>query len=299
VIDQLKEFQIKPAYESLCKSLYNVTKNPSQMKLLWSVILQKTNNRPDCINSTHVNQYWKEICMDKKYSNICQTKEEEHAKFIIEKSIKRLSIYKKNEKSKQIKKKTEIGVSTTKKNSKTITVPPPPSSSSSIPIESSNIPSSMINKPVIYSNDHTKYISRVTTLSSPIYHCNNSIPNNSIPNNSIPNNSIPNNSIPNNSIPNNSIPNNSIPNNSIPNNSIPNNSIPNNSIPNNSIPNNSISNNNKVAIGGESAYSQYITYAHPMTVPTTPTQTIYVTTSNLNLTNSSNQPSLIPIRTYF
>ena len=249
MIDQLKEFQIKPAYESLCKSLYNVTKNPSQMKLLWSVILQKTNNRPDCINSTHVNQYWKEICMDKKYSNICQTKEEEHAKFIIEKSIKRLSIYKKNEKSKQIKKKTEIGVSTTKKNSKTITVPPPPSSSSSIPIESSNIPSSMINKPVIYSNDHTKYISRVTTLSSPIYHCNNSIPNNSIPNNSIPNNSI--------------------------------------------------SNNNKVAIGGESAYSQYITYAHPMTVPTTPTQTIYVTTSNLNLTNSSNQPSLIPIRTYF
>ena len=244
MIDQLKEFQIKPAYESLCKSLYNVTKNPSQMKLLWSVILQKTNNRPDCINSTHVNQYWKEICMDKKYSNICQTKEEEHAKFIIEKSIKRLSIYKKNEKSKQIKKKTEIGVSTTKKNSKTITVPPPPSSSSSIPIESSNIPSSMINKPVIYSNDHTKYISRVTTLSSPIYHCNNSIPNNSIPNNSIPN-------------------------------------------------------NNKVAIGGESAYSQYITYAHPMTVPTTPTQTIYVTTSNLNLTNSSNQPSLIPIRTYF
>ncbi|ORY03167.1 hypothetical protein LY90DRAFT_640274 [Neocallimastix californiae] len=244
VIDQLKEFQIKPAYESLCKSLYNVTKNPSQMKLLWSVILQKTNNRPDCINSTHVSQQ-------------------------------------------------------RKKNSKTITVPPPPSSSSSIPIESSNIPSSMINKPVIYSNDHTKYISRVTTLSSPIYHCNNSIPNNSIPNNSIPNNSIPNNSIPNNSIPNNSIPNNSIPNNSIPNNSIPNNSIPNNSIPNNSIPNNSISNNNKVAIGGESAYSQYITYAHPMTVPTTPTQTIYVTTSNLNLTNSSNQPSLIPIRTYF
>jgi len=42
------------------------------MKILWSAILKKTGGRPDCINSTHINNIWKEICSNKKYSNVCK-----------------------------------------------------------------------------------------------------------------------------------------------------------------------------------------------------------------------------------
>jgi len=176
VIDQLNEFEIKPAYESLCKSLYNVTKNPLQMKLLWSVILQKTNNRPDCINSTHVNQYWKEICMDEKYADICNIEDETKTKSKMDKTSSKIPI---DKKSKQIKRKTPVKQ---RRNSKTITVP------SSVPIESStfNIQTSIDNKPIIYSNDNIKYI-RTNTL-SPNFNSKNTIPNikTSLYENSIP-----------------------------------------------------------------------------------------------------------------
>eukprot|EP00833_Pecoramyces_ruminatium_P013236 jgi/Orpsp1_1/1187268/evm.model.d7180000056460.1 len=95
VIDQLEEFEIKPSYESLCKSLYNLAKSPIQMKLLWSTILKETGGRPDYINSTHVNFYWKELCMNKKYSNICQFKDENDIMSKIEKSLNRFAIEKK------------------------------------------------------------------------------------------------------------------------------------------------------------------------------------------------------------
>jgi len=105
VIDQLDEFEIKPSYESLCKSLNDNAKSPIQMKLLWSKILQKTNNRPDCINSTHVQQYWKELCMDKRYSNICHYIDEYDIKDKIEKSLNKLSTIKK---CKQLNQRKEI-----------------------------------------------------------------------------------------------------------------------------------------------------------------------------------------------
>jgi len=41
VLDQLEEFEIKPSYERLCRSLNNIVKTPVQMKLLWSTILKK------------------------------------------------------------------------------------------------------------------------------------------------------------------------------------------------------------------------------------------------------------------
>ncbi|KAG4084218.1 hypothetical protein H8356DRAFT_1088937 [Neocallimastix lanati (nom. inval.)] len=74
VLDQLEEFEIKPSYERLCKELSNVAKTPAQMKILWNAIIKKTGGRPDCVNSTHVNNIWKEICSDKKYSNILISK---------------------------------------------------------------------------------------------------------------------------------------------------------------------------------------------------------------------------------
>jgi hypothetical protein len=98
VLDQLEEFEIKPSYERLCKALATVAKTPIQMKILWSAILKKTGGRPDCVNSTHVNNIWKEICSNKNYSDICKYEgdimnkiEKSLSKFENEKKHKRLN----------------------------------------------------------------------------------------------------------------------------------------------------------------------------------------------------------------
>eukprot|EP00833_Pecoramyces_ruminatium_P005903 jgi/Orpsp1_1/1179935/evm.model.c7180000071437.1 len=106
VIDQLEEFEIKPSYETLCKALYNVVKNPIQMKLLWATILKETGNRPYCINSTHVNYFWKELCMNKKYSNICQS--DDDIMFRIEKSLCKFSNEKKHRQLKELNQLNQI-----------------------------------------------------------------------------------------------------------------------------------------------------------------------------------------------
>jgi hypothetical protein len=121
VIDQLEEFEIKPSYESLCKSLNNVAKTPTHMKLLWSTIILKTNGIPDSVNSTHINQYWKDLCMDEKYSHICHYEDEESIRSKIEISLSKLSNIKKHKRSTQIedesdepqlnKKKSESNIS--------------------------------------------------------------------------------------------------------------------------------------------------------------------------------------------
>ncbi|KAL6625648.1 hypothetical protein U3516DRAFT_855094 [Neocallimastix sp. 'constans'] len=56
VLDQLEEFEIKPSYERLCKSLSKVAKTPAEIKILWSVILKKTGGRPNCINKSISNE---------------------------------------------------------------------------------------------------------------------------------------------------------------------------------------------------------------------------------------------------
>ncbi|KAL6621465.1 hypothetical protein U3516DRAFT_811039 [Neocallimastix sp. 'constans'] len=94
VLDQLEEFKVQPCYERLCRSLYKVAKKPDQIKLLWSTILRKAGGRPDCINSTHVKDIWKELCQDSKYNHICHYEDDLIEK--IEKSITKRSIEKKH-----------------------------------------------------------------------------------------------------------------------------------------------------------------------------------------------------------
>ncbi|KAG4092793.1 hypothetical protein H8356DRAFT_1429195 [Neocallimastix lanati (nom. inval.)] len=71
VMDTLDEFEIQPNYINLCKSLYNYAKTSDQLKLLWKTLLKEANGKPYCINSSHVSKTWKELCNNKKYSNIC------------------------------------------------------------------------------------------------------------------------------------------------------------------------------------------------------------------------------------
>ncbi|KAL6591729.1 hypothetical protein U3516DRAFT_570081 [Neocallimastix sp. 'constans'] len=94
VLDQLKEFEIKPSYERLCRSLYNNAKTSSQMKLLWSTVLIKAGGRPDFINSTHISKIWKELSQNKRYDDICHF--EDNIMNKIEKSSNKVSKEKKH-----------------------------------------------------------------------------------------------------------------------------------------------------------------------------------------------------------
>jgi len=46
------------------------------MKLLWSFILLKVNNKLDLITTSLVGKVWKDICHDKRYSHICKYEED-------------------------------------------------------------------------------------------------------------------------------------------------------------------------------------------------------------------------------
>jgi len=65
------------------------------MKLLWSSILLKVNNRLDLITTTLVGKVWKDICHDKRYFHICHYEED---------IMNKIDIYLK-ERSKQLRKK--------------------------------------------------------------------------------------------------------------------------------------------------------------------------------------------------
>ncbi|KAL6631898.1 hypothetical protein U3516DRAFT_792593 [Neocallimastix sp. 'constans'] len=71
VLKQLEEFDILPNYERLCKSLYDLTKTPEQIRLLWKTVLHKVENRLSEINCPFVTEVWNELCNDEKYSHIC------------------------------------------------------------------------------------------------------------------------------------------------------------------------------------------------------------------------------------
>jgi len=94
VLDQLEEFEIKPSYERLCRSLYNNAKTSSQMKLLWSTVLIKAGGRPDFINSTHISKIWKELSQNKQYDDICHF--EDNIMNKVEKSLNKISKEKKH-----------------------------------------------------------------------------------------------------------------------------------------------------------------------------------------------------------
>eukprot|EP00833_Pecoramyces_ruminatium_P013751 jgi/Orpsp1_1/1187783/evm.model.d7180000060147.1 len=160
VIDQLEEFEIKPAYESVCKSLHNVAKTPVQMKLLWLTILNKTGGRPDCINSTHVNQYWKELCMNNKSFNICNIKNERNGISKIDTSLNK---YTKEKMHKQINNKNQnqmnqVGekiIQNIKQKQVKLTSYPSPILTESSGNNNNNNQLSIINIPIIYSNTNS------------------------------------------------------------------------------------------------------------------------------------------------
>ncbi|KAG4097470.1 hypothetical protein H8356DRAFT_1077779 [Neocallimastix lanati (nom. inval.)] len=111
VIDQLKEFDILPNYERLCRSLNSVTETPQQIKLLWGTIVKKYRYIPDNINSSMISKVWKELCMDKKYFNICHIE-----KNINEKIERSLDKYSRKIKSKQLNSKANQSTNTIKNN---------------------------------------------------------------------------------------------------------------------------------------------------------------------------------------
>jgi len=123
VLDQLEEFNVQPCYERLCRSLYKVAKKPDQIKLLWSTILRKAGGRPDCINSTHVKDIWKELCQNSKYNHICHYEDDLIEK--IEKSIAKRSSEKKHKQlNLNSKDTTTTKTTTTKTTTKTKTNKP-------------------------------------------------------------------------------------------------------------------------------------------------------------------------------
>ncbi|KAL6628051.1 hypothetical protein U3516DRAFT_658481 [Neocallimastix sp. 'constans'] len=101
VLDQLKEYDILPNYERLCRTINSITETPQQIKLLWGIIIKRYRNSPDNINSSMITKVWKELCMDKKYSNVC------HIESGFSDKIERtLGDYSRRIKSKQLNSKT-------------------------------------------------------------------------------------------------------------------------------------------------------------------------------------------------
>ncbi|OUM57976.1 hypothetical protein PIROE2DRAFT_16882 [Piromyces sp. E2] len=175
VIDQLEEFKIQPNYERLCRSLYKYAKKPEQLKLLWKKLLEKSHGRPDCINSSHVEKIWKELCMDKKYSALYQNEED-----IMNKVDMILNKHSKNLKMKQLYQRKNISLKnkvTKNKNDKNIYY-------SSAKIECTNPKSVQKNMSINMNSYNTKIQSfeqynivindTINSLSPPICECSSS-----------------------------------------------------------------------------------------------------------------------------
>ncbi|OUM64383.1 hypothetical protein PIROE2DRAFT_8855 [Piromyces sp. E2] len=95
VIDQLEDFSIQPNYECLCRTLAKYAKTTSQMKLLWSSILKKVNNKLEFITTPLVIKVWKEISGNNQYSHICHFEDEimnKIERFSTNKQLKRIQM---------------------------------------------------------------------------------------------------------------------------------------------------------------------------------------------------------------
>ena len=86
------------------------------MKLLWEMILKKTNKNVDLITSSLVTKTWNELCKDKKYSSICNFEDSILTK--IENTIKQHS-----KKSKQNQLKSYNNNNNTRTNNSYLTSP--------------------------------------------------------------------------------------------------------------------------------------------------------------------------------
>ncbi|ORY85273.1 hypothetical protein LY90DRAFT_198565 [Neocallimastix californiae] len=76
ILDQLKEFEILPNYERLCRTISTITKTPDQVRLLWKNVLRKVENRLNEISSSFIIKVWKELCQNEKYNHICHVENE-------------------------------------------------------------------------------------------------------------------------------------------------------------------------------------------------------------------------------
>ncbi|OUM57337.1 hypothetical protein PIROE2DRAFT_17715 [Piromyces sp. E2] len=109
IIDQLKEFEIQPNYERLCRTLNKYAKTVQQMKLLWGMILKKTNKNVELITSSLVTKTWNELCKNNNFSNVCYTEKsfmnkventmKEHSKKVKQNQLKSNNIYNINTKT--------------------------------------------------------------------------------------------------------------------------------------------------------------------------------------------------------
>ena len=76
------------------------------MKLLWSTILKKTDNKPEYINSNYISKVWNELCKNEKYYHICHFEDDIMTK--VEKSLNQHSSDKKHKQLKSIKSRSQI-----------------------------------------------------------------------------------------------------------------------------------------------------------------------------------------------
>ncbi|ORY66910.1 hypothetical protein LY90DRAFT_667837 [Neocallimastix californiae] len=170
VLNHLEEFEIKPSYERLCKSLYKVAKTPIQMKLLWSTILKKTDNKPEYINSNYISKVWNELCKNEKYYHICHFEDDIITK--VEKSLNQHSSDKKHKQLKSIKSRSQINNLPSPTLSESLSEPSSELSSiSNNNINNSLSPisncSSISNETTLISNENTPINNYVTISSIP------------------------------------------------------------------------------------------------------------------------------------
>jgi len=147
ILDQLKEFEILPNYERLCRCIAKLAKTPEQVKLLWKTVLDKVVNRYDEINSSYVTKIWNELCQDDCYSHICH-KEKDIIKNI-ENSLSKYTKAKKYEEIHSIK--TEINS---------------PVSNIQSPISNeNNIQTNNNDTKILYNTPHLYYITLLAIIS--------------------------------------------------------------------------------------------------------------------------------------
>ncbi|ORY66906.1 hypothetical protein LY90DRAFT_667834 [Neocallimastix californiae] len=167
VLNQLEEFEIKPSYERLCKSLYKVAKTPIQMKLLWSTILKKTDNKPEYINSNYISKVWNELCKNEKYYHICHFEDDIMTK--VEKSLNHHSSDKKHKQLKSIKSRSQINNLPSPTLSESLSESLSDSSSEFSSIANNNINNSLspISNYTLISNETTPINNYITIPSIP------------------------------------------------------------------------------------------------------------------------------------
>jgi len=134
------------------------------MKLLWSTILKKTDNKPEYINSNYISKVWNELCKNEKYSHICHFEDDIMTK--VEKSLNHHSSNKKHKQLKSIKSRSQINNL------------PSPTFSESLSESSSEFSSSISNNNI---NNSLSPISNCSSISNETIPINNYITIPSIP----------------------------------------------------------------------------------------------------------------------